>query len=37
MKLSNLLKDIPVLEMTASPELEIAGVSYDSRKAPTAR
>ena len=32
MKLSELIKDIPILETTASPELEIAGVSYDSRE-----
>ncbi len=32
MKLSELLKDIPVLESKVSPELEIAGVSYDSRR-----
>ena len=32
MKLSDLLKDIPVLEMNVDPELEITGVSYDSRK-----
>ena len=32
MKLSDLLKDIPVLEMTADPQLEITGVSYDSRR-----
>ena len=32
MKLSDLLKDVPVLEMNVSPELEITGVSYDSRK-----
>ena len=33
MKLRELLKDIPVLETTADPELEITGVVYDSRKA----
>ena len=33
MKLRELLKDIPVLESTADPELEISGVVYDSRKA----
>ena len=32
MKLSELLTDIPVLEMTLSPETEITGVSYDSRR-----
>jgi len=32
MKLKELLKDIPVLEMTADPELEIENVYYDSRK-----
>ena len=32
MKLKDLLKDIPVLECTADPELEIAYVHYDSRK-----
>lgn len=32
MKLSELLSDIPVLEMTVSPETEITGVSYDSRR-----
>ena len=32
MKLSDLLRDIPVLEMTAGLDLEISGVSYDSRK-----
>ncbi len=31
MKLSELLKDIEVLEMHASPDCEISGVSYDSR------
>ena len=31
MKLSDLLNDIPVLEMNVKPELEISGVSYDSR------
>ncbi len=32
MKLSELLRDIPVLETNADPELEITGVSYDSRE-----
>ena len=32
MKLKDLLKDIPVLECTADPELEIESVHYDSRK-----
>ena len=32
MKLKDLLKDIPVLESTADPELEISNVYYDSRK-----
>jgi len=32
MKLKDLLKDIPVLESTANPELEIENVYYDSRK-----
>ena len=32
MKLSELLNDIPVLDMNVKPELEISGVSYDSRK-----
>ena len=32
MKLSDLLKDIPVLEMNVNPEVEITGVSYDSRR-----
>ncbi len=32
MKLKELLKDIPVLECTADPELEIDAVHYDSRK-----
>ena len=32
MKLKELLKDIPVLECTADPELEISDVHYDSRK-----
>ena len=31
MQLSELLRDIPVLETTADPSLEIAGVRYDSR------
>ena len=32
MKLKDLLKDIPVLELKVDPELEIANVYYDSRK-----
>ena len=32
MKLSDLLKDIPVLETNVDPELDIVGVSYDSRR-----
>ena len=32
MKLRELLKDIPVLECTADPELEICNVYYDSRR-----
>ena len=32
MKLSELLKDIPILSSTADPATEIRGVSYDSRK-----
>lgn len=32
MKLSQLLEDIEILENTAGAELEISGVSYDSRK-----
>lgn len=32
MKLKELLKDIPVLKMTADPEIEIGQVAYDSRK-----
>ena len=32
MKLKELLKDIPVLECTADPELEIQEIHYDSRK-----
>ena len=32
MKLRELLKDIPVLETNADPELEISHVAYDSRK-----
>ena len=32
MKLKELLKDIPVLESNADPELEIESVHYDSRK-----
>ena len=32
MKLSELLRDIPVLEYTADLEAEITGVSYDSRR-----
>ncbi len=35
MKLKELLKDIPVLEMTVDPETEIAGVSFDSRQVET--
>ena len=35
MKLKELLKDIPVLECTADPELEIVAVHYDSRKVTT--
>ena len=35
MKLKELLKDIPVLECTADPELEIDAVHYDSRKVTT--
>ena len=35
MKLKELLKDIPVLEMTVDPETEIAGVSFDSRQVKT--
>ena len=31
MKLKELLNGIPVLSSTADPELEITGVSYDSR------
>ena len=31
MKLSQLLRNIEVLEMTAEKDLEICGVSYDSR------
>lgn len=33
MKLKDVLRDIPVLEWHASPELEITDVCYDSRKA----
>ena len=32
MKLKEVLRDIPVLELRASPELEITDVCYDSRK-----
>ena len=32
MKLSELLADVPVETWNASPDLEITGVSYDSRK-----
>ena len=32
MKLKELLSHIRVLQMTADPELEISGVSYDSRQ-----
>ena len=32
MKLKELLREIPVLECTADPELEIRDVHYDSRK-----
>ena len=32
MKLKELLKDIEVVELTASPDTEISGISYDSRK-----
>ena len=32
MKLSELLKDIPVLETNVDPDLDIAGVSFDSRR-----
>ena len=32
MKLSELLKGISVLEMNADPDMEISGVSYDSRR-----
>ena len=32
MKLKELLKDIDVVEMTASYDAEIGGISYDSRK-----
>ena len=32
MKLKELLKDMQVLELCADPELEITGVSYDSRQ-----
>ena len=31
MKLQDLLRDIPVLSTTADPQMEITGVSYDSR------
>ena len=33
MKLKDLLKDVPVLEMTADPEMEISALCCDSRKA----
>ena len=33
MKLQELLKDIPVLETNVSPDTEIGGICYDSRKA----
>ena len=32
MKLSELIKNLDILGCTANPELEITGVSYDSRK-----
>ena len=32
MKLKELLKDIEFVELTASPDAEIGGISYDSRK-----
>jgi UDP-N-acetylmuramoyl-L-alanyl-D-glutamate--2,6-diaminopimelate ligase len=32
MKLADIIKDIDVLEMTANPETEISGISYDSRQ-----
>ena len=32
MKLSDLLKDIPVLETNVDPNMDIAGVSFDSRR-----
>ena len=32
MKLKELLRDIPVLECTADPELDITSIAYDSRK-----
>jgi len=32
MKLAELLRHLDVLEITADPELEISGISYDSRK-----
>ena len=32
MKLKDLLKDIDIIEMTASMDAEISGISYDSRK-----
>ena len=32
MKLSDLLRDVEILEMHASPELEITDVAYDSRE-----
>lgn len=31
MKLKDLLRGIPVLSATADPDLDIGGVSYDSR------
>ena len=32
MKLGELIRHLDVLESTADPELEISGISYDSRK-----
>ena len=32
MKLKELIGDLEILEMTADPDLEISGISYDSRK-----
>ena len=32
MKLHELTKHLDILESTADPELEISGISYDSRK-----